>query len=86
MVPRSDGADLETVLGGIGEAFKDNNFRRYSLGSIISWLSFFVQAVTVPAGHRDASGNRSDHRWAMHWLPLCGKCSCFRPKNVKQGG
>ena len=34
-------------LGGIAEAFADRNFRWYSLGSIISWLSFFVQAVAV---------------------------------------
>jgi MFS family permease len=34
-------------LGGIGEAFGDRNFRWYSIGSIVSWLSFFVQAVAV---------------------------------------
>jgi MFS family permease len=34
-------------LGGIAEAFGDANFRRYSLGSIVSWLSFFVQAVAI---------------------------------------
>jgi MFS family permease len=34
-------------LGGIAEAFGDRNFRLYSIGSIISWLSFFVQAVAV---------------------------------------
>ncbi len=33
--------------GGIGEAFGDANFRRYSVGSVVSWLSFFVQAVAV---------------------------------------
>jgi len=35
------------MLGGIAEAFGDANFRRYSVGSIVSWLSFFVQAVAV---------------------------------------
>jgi MFS family permease len=34
-------------LGGVGQAFADANFRRYSLGSIVSWLSFFVQAVAI---------------------------------------
>jgi MFS family permease len=34
-------------LGGIGEAFADRNFRIYSIGSVLSWLSFFVQAVAV---------------------------------------
>jgi predicted MFS family arabinose efflux permease len=34
-------------LGGVAEAFADANFRRYSIGSIASWLSFFVQAVAV---------------------------------------
>ena len=27
---------------------EDSNFRRYSVGSIVSWLSFFVQAVACP--------------------------------------
>jgi MFS family permease len=35
------------TLGGIAEAFRDRNFRWYSIGSISSWLSFFVQAVAV---------------------------------------
>lgn len=35
------------MLGGIGKAFADANFRQYSIGSIVSWLSFFVQAVAV---------------------------------------
>jgi hypothetical protein len=85
MVPRSDGANLETLLGGIDDAFKDNNFRRYSLGSIISWLSFFVrprpflQAVVT---HRGI---------AAIIVGRCTGClcaangSCFRPKNGKQG-
>lgn len=34
-------------LGGIGEAFGDRNFRTYSLGSIGSWISFFIQLVAV---------------------------------------
>lgn len=34
-------------LGGIGEAFADRNFRVYSVGSIGSWISFFVQLVAV---------------------------------------
>ena len=36
-----------SILGGIAEAFEDRNFRLYSVGSIVSWLSFFVQAVAV---------------------------------------
>ncbi|MEM7292397.1 MAG: MFS transporter, partial [Pseudomonadota bacterium] len=35
------------VLGGIGEAYGDRNFRIYSIGSIGSWISFFVQLVAV---------------------------------------
>ena len=35
------------ILGGIGEAFGDRNFRIYSSGSIASWISFFVQLVAV---------------------------------------
>ena len=34
-------------FGGIGEAFADRNFRIYSVGSIASWISFFVQLVAV---------------------------------------
>ena len=44
---RLTGPALLRLLGGIGEAFGDGNFRRYSVGSIVSWLSFFVQAVAV---------------------------------------
>jgi len=36
-----------TWFGGIGEAFGDRNFRIYSMGSIGSWISFFVQLVAV---------------------------------------
>jgi MFS family permease len=38
---------VKSWLGGIGEAFEDSNFRRYSLGSILSWISYFIQAVAV---------------------------------------
>jgi MFS family permease len=34
-------------LGGIADAFSDRNFRIYSVGSIVSWLSFFMQSVAV---------------------------------------
>ncbi len=34
-------------FGGIGHAFADRNFRIYSVGSISSWISFFVQLVAV---------------------------------------
>ncbi|MEO1159310.1 MAG: MFS transporter, partial [Pseudomonadota bacterium] len=39
--------DKPKWLGGIGEAFADRNFRIYSIGSIGSWISFFVQLVAV---------------------------------------
>lgn len=35
------------LLGGIGEAFANRNFRVYSAGSIASWTSYFVQLVAV---------------------------------------
>ena len=35
----TEGARLKLGLGGNGEAFRDENFRRYSLGSILSWIS-----------------------------------------------
>lgn len=34
-------------LGGIGEALGDRNFRIYTIGSITSWVSFFMQVVAV---------------------------------------
>jgi MFS family permease len=34
-------------LGGVGDAFADRNFRIYSIGSILSWLSFYVQMVAI---------------------------------------
>ena len=38
---------MKSLLGGIGDAFEDRNFRYYSVGSIISWLSYYIQAVAV---------------------------------------
>src|ERR1700742_1431847 len=32
-------------LGGIGEAFGDRNFRIYSVGSIVSWITYFIQEI-----------------------------------------
>jgi MFS family permease len=34
-------------LGGIADAFADRNFRIYSIGSILSWLSYFIQMVAI---------------------------------------
>jgi predicted MFS family arabinose efflux permease len=34
-------------LGGIGDALADRNFRIFSIGSIASWFSFFVQVVAI---------------------------------------
>lgn len=34
-------------LGGIGQAFSDRNFRIYSVGSVASWISYFVQIIAV---------------------------------------
>ncbi len=34
-------------LGGIGDALADRNFRIFSIGSITSWICFFVQVVAV---------------------------------------
>jgi MFS family permease len=34
------------LLGGIGNAFSDRNFRIYSVGSITSWITYFVQNIT----------------------------------------
>ena len=64
---------MKLGLGGIGEAFQDENFRRYSLGSILSWTSYFVQAVAVSwttgidafyelAGNHRAFGRGGEHR------------------------
>lgn len=38
---------MKRTLGGISDAFADRNFRLYSVGSIISWLSFFMQSIAV---------------------------------------
>jgi MFS family permease len=36
---------MASKLGGIGEAFAERNFRIYSIGSITSWITYFVQAI-----------------------------------------
>jgi MFS family permease len=36
---------MRTLFGGIGDAFADRNFRIYSIGAIISWITYFVQAI-----------------------------------------
>jgi predicted MFS family arabinose efflux permease len=38
---------MANPLGGIGAAFADRNFRIYSVGAIVSWLSYFVQDVAL---------------------------------------
>ena len=37
---------MAQLLGGIGNAFSDRNFRIYSVGSITSWITYFVQNIT----------------------------------------
>jgi MFS family permease len=37
--------DRAAWLGGIGEAFSDRNFRIYSVGSLISWITYFIQEI-----------------------------------------
>ena len=39
--------DRKSLLGGIATAYGDRNFRVYSVASIASWLSFFIQLVAV---------------------------------------
>ncbi len=34
-------------LGGIGQAFGERNFRIYTVGSIVSWVSFFIQLLAI---------------------------------------
>jgi predicted MFS family arabinose efflux permease len=34
-------------LGGIGKAFSERNFRIYTIGSITSWVSFFIQLLAI---------------------------------------
>lgn len=36
---------MARFLGGIGEALADRNFRIYSIGSITSWITYFVQNI-----------------------------------------
>jgi MFS family permease len=36
---------MRKLLGGIADAFADRNFRIYSIGSIISWITYFIQAI-----------------------------------------
>jgi predicted MFS family arabinose efflux permease len=38
---------MNRPLGGIGDALADRNFRIYTIGSVISWITFFVQVVAV---------------------------------------
>jgi MFS family permease len=38
---------MKLRLGGVGDAFADRNFRIYSIGSVLSWLSFYVQMVAI---------------------------------------
>jgi len=35
------------ILGGIGHAFSDRNFRVYSIGAIATWIGFYLQLVAV---------------------------------------
>ncbi len=37
---------MAQLVGGIGKAFSDRNFRIYSIGSITSWITYFVQNIT----------------------------------------
>lgn len=37
---------MTQLLGGISKAFSDRNFRIYSIGSITSWITYFVQNIT----------------------------------------
>jgi MFS family permease len=34
-------------LGGLGKIFREKNFRVYTVGSIISWISFFMQLLAI---------------------------------------
>ena len=34
-------------LGGIGRALSERNFRTYTVGSITSWISFFIQLLAI---------------------------------------
>src|SRR6516164_4530576 len=35
----------KSLLGGIGDALADLNFRLYSVGSIVSWITYLVQQI-----------------------------------------
>ena len=38
---------MKPILGGIGAALADRNFRVYTIGSVTSWIAFFMQVVAV---------------------------------------
>lgn len=38
---------MRVRLGGIGDALADRNFRVYTIGSVTSWISFFMQVVAI---------------------------------------
>ncbi|MBI3898273.1 MAG: MFS transporter [Gammaproteobacteria bacterium] len=38
---------MRNKWGGIGDAFADRNFRVYTVGSVTSWISFYVQWVAI---------------------------------------
>jgi MFS family permease len=38
---------MRVRLGGIGDALADRNFRVYTIGSVTSWVAFFMQVVAV---------------------------------------
>lgn len=35
------------LFGGIGKVFSERNFRVYTIGSITSWISFFIQLLAI---------------------------------------
>ncbi len=37
-------------FGGVSEAFADRNFRFYSVGSIVSWVTYYIQQICSSAG------------------------------------
>lgn len=55
------------MTAGTGKRlFADRNFRLYSTGSVISWLSFFVQTLAVSRLAWDLT-----HSPARRWLGWC---------------
>lgn len=56
---------MRSVLGGIADAFEDRNFRAYSLGSVLSWLSYYVQTVAV-------AWTAWELTHSMRWLAIVG--------------